>query len=297
MCKEQLEYDAAAGGKTTGSTSPILSVNDPRLDDDTPSMQRRRRVLAVIGKKFPASYQHVGEQAPFNQGIFKPMFAYDPQNHQDTCTSVNGHIMGKDAEKRWMGAGASGSWGYGGPKNLAWVWWKPGRLPSVGDTFNLLGVDDGQQHHSGIIVQVSLDPRTFWMTADGGQGFPEPKLPHQSEPGSTQSAYVVPRISTCRKDAKDQPMLLLHHWTELNVPNYIDSGGMKLSGWVDITSPTIWFEKNAAYDEKGSKEDYLSIKKRINDVNAAVTKIHFPQHKAEDEAQIKRDGVFNPVTL
>ncbi len=267
MCWEAIEVDAAPGAKNANikaAGGPILSVDDARLDDpNDPAMQRRRRVLAVLGRRFPASIKRDGEPAPFDQGAFKDMtgpFFLKP-NPGDTCTTVNGVIMGK------TGVGANGSWGFGASNNRAWVKAKPGLLPSVGDTFNFVDVDDGMLHHCGIIVQVSLLPGEFWLTADGGQGYPEFLPNWERPPGQVQAAYIVPRTSSCRPNKKGIKMLRLYHYIDKN-----PDGGYRLSGWVDVGHPSVDFENRGAYDERGTRADYEDFKARIKRVDAAAKK-------------------------
>src|SRR4051812_10932923 len=98
MCQETVDVDAAPGDEaetTSAPAGPILDVHDKRLDDpDDPVMQRRRRVLAVLGRKFPAAMRKDGQSAPFNQGVFMNMSElFGVDGSQNTCTSVNTYVM------------------------------------------------------------------------------------------------------------------------------------------------------------------------------------------------------------
>lgn len=97
MCWERFTIDAAPGSTVTNTrarTGAILSIDDPRLDDvSDPAIRRRRRVLAVVGKRLPATTRHIGYEAPFDQGRFLDIKVVGGADGRDTCTDVNGWIM------------------------------------------------------------------------------------------------------------------------------------------------------------------------------------------------------------
>jgi hypothetical protein len=234
---------------------PILSVDDPRLAEKTLAMQRRRRVLAILGHRFAAAMKpHVGKPAPFNQGPLKDMlWTFFVDGSQNTCTSVNAVVM--------AAAGASGGWAYAISSNPGYVEFAEGRRPSVGDTFNLKSNTDETQHHSGIIVKVAEQPGDFWLTADGGQGYPEFGRDSARPPNQKEAAYIVPRSYYCADTSMGHQLRLNHYCV-----SDIAQGGERLSGWVDISHPAVQFKYNAAFDNDGSEDDYKDFVRRIREV-------------------------------
>lgn len=256
MCKQVIPVSAAGDNAVTlAKTGPILDVRDQRLELNTPEMQRRRRVLAIIGAKFPAADGHADAKAPFSQGRMKSMkktlFCGGPGN---TCTDVNSFVM----TNKLGGVGAKGNWGSQISSNPAFVPFQEGRLPSVGDTYNLFGVKDGMFHHCGIICKVGYTPNDFWIVADGGQGFPEFGRDGARPQNQVEAAYLLVRTSYCVDTPSGHQMRLVHYSS--SKPG---GGGHRLAGWVNLGDPSVRFENEGAFDAHGSREDYERAKKRI----------------------------------
>lgn len=315
MCLEKQSISAPLGDDTSATLDadrPILRVDDPRLDRDDPMMQRRRKVLAVLGKNFPMALKYAevtarGLVAPYMQGDYKDAMgwakAVPPKRQQNTCAPVNGRMMTL--------VGASGIWGFGveGVADAStnwkvqrpqdgWVPYAPGRLPSVGDVFILYeeiakGVVGAG--HCGVVCQASLVPDEFWITGDGGQpdrtgelhqrksdgrwvrsySTPDPDYPPDlsSDLNAGEAAYLVPRKLDCT-DPKNP-----------RVANFfVGGGGETLHGWRSVTHPKIRFKNDGAYDETGSQQDYESFKAMILEVDAAA------KAEAKWRATSKPDG-------
>ena len=133
-----------------------------------------------------------------------------------------------------------------------------GRLPSVGDTYNLYGADDGMFHHCGIICKVGNTPNDFWIVADGGQGFPEFGRDGVRPPNQRQGAYLLVRTSYCVDTAAGHQMHLAHYC--MSTPG---RGGYRLFGWADLGHSSVRFKNEGAFDEHGSRADYERAKLRI----------------------------------
>jgi hypothetical protein len=308
MCLEKQTIAAALDDDKVASINvarPILRVDDPRLDEkpNDPIMQRRRKVLAVLGRRFAMAQQAgfneksvgklaaLGVKPPYDQGEYKTMWPFDGQN---SCAPVNGYIMGA------QGADASGVWGFGveypqrDPKTgqlpagakpqTGWVKYEPGRLPSVGDVFILNDHDPKTKaagtaaHHCGVICQVSLDPNEFWITADGGQ--PDRIGPlHQDRRGQWVRRYNAKRDPENENEKEDPPDAFEAAYLvprQLDCANplvpmianfYTGGGGSVLHGWRDVTHPEIKFRNDGAWDEQGTEADYEMFKKQILRVN------------------------------
>ncbi len=252
---------------------PILSVADPLLDLDVPIMQRRRKVLAVLFKRFPTSAAprviRKNDVSPYNQGAFKHMRVASEHN---SCTAVNNSVMHQ--------ASGTGGWGTDLPQSTGWVAYAQGLVPSVGDCIYLTKKDDHGHKalfaHCGIVVRSSLDPNEFWLTADGGQRAPmsEFKLgsagwrryaspPEHSK--SWEAAYIVPRGFGFNESGAS--LLNLHVFARL--PPF--HGGHTLAGWRDITHPKVNFPKTD-YNQDGSEANYRDFKKRALEVAREVEK-------------------------
>src|SRR5262245_19192143 len=105
MCLEKQTVSAGLGNDISATVDverPILRVDDPRLEKDNPIMQRRRKVLAVLGKNFPMALEYAevtarGLKAPYEQGDYKNTMgwarAVPPAVQQNTCAPVNSRIM------------------------------------------------------------------------------------------------------------------------------------------------------------------------------------------------------------
>lgn len=259
MCSETFSIDAAPGAdsmNTRSRSEAILSIDDPRLDDlDDPAIRRRRRVLAIVGRQFPATTRYVGHDAPFNQGKLKSLQAnFGAEDGQDSCTAVNASVM-------TTRAGANGVFAGGIASHPAYVRFDGTSLPSVGDTYNLNYRDDGRFKHAGIILQVNLHEREFWITADGGQGFPlrpGPRLEREDLRDQTaqyEAAYLVPRTSWCEN--RPGGRMFLRHYYDRH-----ENGGFSLTGWLDIAHPSVRF-KHEAFDAAGAEEDYQELKRNV----------------------------------
>jgi hypothetical protein len=299
MCLEKQSISAPLGDGTSATLNqdrPILRVDDPRLMANDPMMQRRRKVLAALGKNFPMAFAMADVQTydlkpPYLQGDYTKMRCSD--GTMNSCSVVNNFIM--------QSIGASGGWGYASEgvadastgwkvKNPqdGWVKYAPGRLPSVGDVFLLTteiapGVTG--TGHCGVVCQASLDPNEFWLTGDGGQPDRTGDL-HQTKAGywvrsyypahpdndyppnltgdpkrlqATEAAYLVPR----KLDCGDPQNPLISNF-------YIGGGGETLKGWRNVAHPKIFFRGSAAYDDSGSQQDFENFKALILKVDASV---------------------------
>ena len=189
---------------------------------------------------------------------------------ENSCAPVNSFIMN-------TASGVLGIYGTGlVDKHPGFVEYKPGRVPSVGDSFYLVHLDSSTKHtkgsfgHCGIVIQSSLGFDEVWLTADGGQ--PDRTTPFQqispedgsllwrryySPPFSDEAAYIVPRIF--EQDPTDPNKSML---SNVFVFPGTRRGGEGVRGWGDITHPKVPFPK-AAYDKDGSEADYRALKVRV----------------------------------
>jgi hypothetical protein len=270
------EIDVKMGLLTPGyvgvvADRPILTVADPLLDLDVPMMQRRRKVLATVFRKFPQSAdRHAaahGIRSPYDQGEYHELTTV--LGDENTCAPVNNSIMKM----------ASGDWGIYGTglvdKHPGFVEYKTGLVPSVGDSFYLVFLEATPKHakgsfgHCGIVIQSSLGFDEVWLTADGGQ--PDRTTPFQqidptdgsllwrryyNPPFCAEAAYIVPRIF--EQDPTDPSKAML---SNVFIFPGTRRGGEGMRGWGDITHPRVRFPK-AAYDEDGSEADYRAFKAR-----------------------------------
>lgn len=284
--KDKPKDDPNAQVVTVDGKPPILRVDDPRLDSSEKGMQRRRKLLAVLGKEFPMALEYTEVTtrkivAPYEQGPFKDTMwwarAKPNERQQNTCAPVNTHVLSL--------AKASGNWGFGiegqATKETNWkvppskrqsgfVKYRPGILPSVGDCFLLY--EGTMAGHCGVVCQASLVPDEFWITCDGGQpdrtgelhktkaGYfsrsynkPDPDY----EPDKTadlvarEAGYLVPRRLNC----KDPNNPLISNF-------FTGGGGETLYGWRNLTADGVYMQ-NEEFDAAGTEADYQSLKKRI----------------------------------
>lgn len=274
------EIDVKMGLLTPGyvgavADRPILTVADPLLDLDVPMMQRRRKVLATVFNHFPQSADRraptKGFQAPYDQGKYQWMLTI--ALGQNSCAPVNSFMMDK-------ASGVLGIYGTGLlEKHPGFVEYKPGLVPSVGDSYYLVFLDSSSEHakgsfgHCGIVIQSSLSFDEVWLMADGGQPDRTSSFQDGSEGwrryyglamGSVEAAYIVPRLF--QRDPQDPNGATLSN--VFIFPGTL-GGGEGLRGWGDITHPKVPFPK-AAYDKDGTEADYRAFKTRALAIPALV---------------------------
>jgi hypothetical protein len=289
MCFENIQLDAAAGEDSTTTsapTGPILSVNDPRLDDmEDPVMQKRRKVLAVLGRNFPMAWkrrQGFDNPCELEQGEYKKMncWTQDFQDRgKDSCSSVNHGMMGAD------GAGMEGDTSFDVTKRIdsGWVPYRPGSglLPSVGDTYLLKKTkEDPMIYHCGIICQVSVEKRQFWICADGGQKYL-----------GNEAAELVPRILDCKNAGTDDEQAIVHRY------DVEDGEHMRyMYGWLDLGHPKVILKGGGAYDRIYTEKHYKDFKALILRVDGKVKERFAKPWSDEDTAAAAR-GEYEPLTL
>lgn len=279
MCYESITISAPPGsGQTTSNpTGPILSVDDPRWNDDTVEMRRRKRMLAAIMEWMAQVHvpsvvapgettlapNYVGQEAPIANGPYTAMAVSDPTLWYggDSCTTINNKIR-ETVDAR------GGAWGADCRSHPAWVPYKAGQLPSVGDVFNLVD-DTNTFHHCGTVLQVSIEgggptmPKC-WLTGDGGQRQP----PIAEENKIVTASYIAARSPVCYVDDKKIERLELRNWMHRYSTGYF------LAGWIPITSKSIYMwdgPLNAATEEKYKKA--VARIKRVNDAAVAEMKL------------------------
>ena len=235
----------------------ILLAHDPLLELEVDAMQRRRKVLATLFVSFPQSADKSTAPAnfpPYQQRAYKAMTpGLDATN---TCAPINVEVMND--------AGAVGpQFGFGQGKqvkddngivrgvkmNPGFFKYKVGSAPSVGDSF-LQTNSVGNFKHCGTVVQSSATYGDLWFTADGGQPDRTTDFIKQGgewgrfyePPPSREGAYVVPRAFTAA--GTDRAQL----GNRFLSPGVKVPGGYYVSGWTDVTHPSVRFRADYTAD-------------------------------------------------
>jgi hypothetical protein len=257
-------------GVQAESKRPILTVFDPLLDLDVKPMQRRRKVLATIFRSFPRSAnfnaQALGFKPDYDQGEFKKMLEKPTDGVSNSCTAV--------AASTLFAAAGPGTYAFDIHTSKAFFPYKSGRVPSVGDNFVLVEFEPKfERHHTGIVVQSNPAMLSLWLTADGGQRDVMTPLALNSRgeaqrepktPPSDEAAFIVPRMFG-ETSGKGQ-LGNLHRLPGVDV-----AFGHFIEGWLDITHPEVKFPKEA-FDNSGSKEDFLNMRIRVTRVLQAFAR-------------------------
>lgn len=290
MCFESMTIAGKPGGKVTlKPNGSILRVDDTRLDDDPDDeiMQRRRRVMAVLGRLFPMAVHRMpppdsNHPCELEQGNYGPMYCFKPgMGLVDSCTSVNAAIM--------QAAAGPGPWAYDVVKSPAYVPYTGGNLPNVGDTYILWDDSKNEAHHCGIVMQATFEPGEFWLGADGGQTYQNPHLPpeppweggHPLQKG--QAARITPRPWACE--------------TEGGKPDKPRLSGWLLHGWLDLGHSSISFQNKGKFDTMYTKAHYELFRSKVLRAEQLLSPKLKAKAKSKADADAASRGQYDPTEL